>query len=489
MDTDDYEAKVMTMLHDNKTYEQLQTNPTNKLKRRLISILTRLKQESKITESQYRYLYPTAENTPRIYCTPKIHKQGNPLRPIVDYTGSIGYNVSRSLADILGPLVGKSEHHVRNSKHLAEAMSTIMIQEDEQFISHDVVSLFTNTPIDDALKIIQKRLESDRSWRKNTNLQIKDIMDLLEFVLTRTYFTFRGNIYQQRFGTAMGSPVSPIVANLFMEHLEQQAIATAPIDCKPSLWKRYVDDILEIIKKGSQKDLTNHINTIDTTNNIKFTCEEETNCGMPFLDTLIARREDGTVKLLVYRKKTHTDQYLNFESHHPLHQKLGVVRTLLNRCETIVTEQQDKIQEQSHIMKAMKNCEYPEWALKRVQKQCQNKGKNRKRPMKDQNKTKIQVIIPYIKGISETIQRIYRNHGIATAMKPHKTLRNTLVHPKDKITKENVAECIYKIGCKNCDASYIGETGRRFGVRLGEHRKDKRKRSSPDQRGSSRSPR
>ncbi|XP_060082434.1 uncharacterized protein LOC132561750 [Ylistrum balloti] len=57
-------------------------------------------------------------------------------------------------------------------------------------------------------------------------------------------------------------------------------------------------------------------------------------------------------------------------------------------------------------------------------------------------------------------------------MKPHKTLRNILVHPKDKITKENVAECIYKIGCKNCDASYIGETGRRFGVRLGEHRKD-----------------
>ena len=212
MDTDDYEAKVMRMLHDNKTYEQLQTNPTNKFKRRLIATLTRLKQESKITESQYRYLYPTAENTPRIYCTPKIHKQGNPLRPIVDYTGSIGYNVSRSLADILGPLVGKSEHHVKNSKHLAEAMSTIMIQEDEQFISHDVISLFTNTPIDDALKIIQKRLESDRSWRKHTNLQIKDIMDMLEFVLTTTHFTFRGNIYQQRFGTAMGSPVSPIVS-------------------------------------------------------------------------------------------------------------------------------------------------------------------------------------------------------------------------------------------------------------------------------------
>ncbi|XP_021342420.1 uncharacterized protein LOC110442887 [Mizuhopecten yessoensis] len=164
-------------------------------------------------------------------------------------------------------------------------MSTIMIQEDEEFIPHDAVSLFTNTPIDDALKIIRKRLELDRSWRKNTNLQIQDIMDLLEFVLTTTYFSFRNSIYQQRFGTAMGSPVSPIVANLFIEHLEQEAIATAPIECKPSLWKRYVDDILEIIRKGSQKDFTTHINTIDATNNIKFTCEEEINGTMTFLDT------------------------------------------------------------------------------------------------------------------------------------------------------------------------------------------------------------
>ena len=66
------------------------------------------------------------------------------------------------------------------------------------------------------------------------------------------------------------------------------------------------------------------------------------NGSLPFLDTLIVRRENGSVQLLVYRKKTHTDQYLNFDSHHPLHHKLGVVRTLLDRCETVVTEEGDK---------------------------------------------------------------------------------------------------------------------------------------------------
>ena len=76
---------------------------------------------------------------------------------------------------------------------------------------------------------------------------------------------FRGQIYQQRFGTAMGSPVSPIMANIYMEFLEQRAIATAPIECKPRMWKRYVDDVLEIINNGKVGQLTEHLNQVDTT--------------------------------------------------------------------------------------------------------------------------------------------------------------------------------------------------------------------------------
>ena len=106
--------------------------------------------------------------------------------------------------------------------------------------------------------------------------------------------------------------MSPVIANLFMEWLEQQAIATAPVTCQPRLWKRYVDEVMEIVKKGCEQQLTAQLNTIDTTGNIKFMYEEEREGSLPFLDTLLVRKEDGTIKLLVYRKKTHTDQYLNF---------------------------------------------------------------------------------------------------------------------------------------------------------------------------------
>ena len=125
-------------------------------------------------------------------------------------------------------------------------------------------------------------------------------MALLDFVLNTTYFTFRNTIYKQKFGTAMGSLVSPIIANLFREHLEQETIATAPISCRPRMWKRYVDDILELIKTGMTQQLTDHLNRVDETNSIKFTYEESAEGTKQFLDTLLESKESGEVKLLIF---------------------------------------------------------------------------------------------------------------------------------------------------------------------------------------------
>ena len=83
-----------------------------------------------------------------------------------------------------------------------------------------------------------------------------------------------------------------------------------------------MDDILEIVKKNTAETLTDHLNQVDPTSSIKFTFEEEQDGAIPFMDTLIVRKPDKSIKLLVYRKKTHTDQYLSFSSHHPLHQKV-----------------------------------------------------------------------------------------------------------------------------------------------------------------------
>ncbi len=101
------------------------------------------------------------------------------------------------------------------------------------------------------------------------------------------------------------------------------------------------------------------------------------------------------MKSTVYRKKTHTGQYLIFASHHPKHQKLGVVRTLMNRCETITSEEGDKKEEMEHLRGALRVCGYPSWALKKVTDSSKRKKTNKK--TKDKN-YRSQVVIPYIEG-------------------------------------------------------------------------------------------
>jgi hypothetical protein len=87
---------------------------------------------------------------------------------------------------------------VKNSKDLAQKLSEVIIEDDEIFASHDMVSLFMNTPIDKALQIIRDRLNNDKTLKKRTLLNPDDVMDLCEFILTTTYFQFRGKLYQQK---------------------------------------------------------------------------------------------------------------------------------------------------------------------------------------------------------------------------------------------------------------------------------------------------
>ena len=82
------------------------------------------------------------------------------------------------------------------------------------------------------------------------------------------------------------------------------------------------------------------------------------------------------------------------------------------------------------------------------------------------------VVVPYVKGLSEAFARILKSHGIATANRPYRTLQNCVVHPKDKARDEEKTELIYRVPCKNCSSSNVGETGSKFGLRIKEHKKE-----------------
>ena len=102
------------------------------------------------------------------------------------------------------------------------------LKEDESMVSYDVTALFTSVPIPPVIKIIEEKLKEDKDLPRRTSMNTRHITQLLEFCLRSTSFVFQGQHYEQVEGAAMGSPLSPIVANICMEHFETRALETAP---------------------------------------------------------------------------------------------------------------------------------------------------------------------------------------------------------------------------------------------------------------------
>ena len=110
-------------------------------------------------------------------------------------------------------------------------------------ISFDVESLFTNVPLEPTLDFLSRKLSNFQAF---IPLPIDILIDCIRLCVASTKFSFNGNFYEQQFGIAMGSPLSPILANLFLEMVESEDIPKYP-GVSPSLWLRYVDDVLSFV--------------------------------------------------------------------------------------------------------------------------------------------------------------------------------------------------------------------------------------------------
>ena len=141
--------------------------------------------------------------------------------------GSVTYGVAKELARIIKTLMGNSECHVNNTKQFADVIKKTKLEEEEYITSYDVTALFTSIPVSSALEIIRSKLEQGADLPNRTIMTADNTIELLRFCLNNIYFLFQDVVYEQTKGAAMGSPISPIVANIYMKAFENRAISTA----------------------------------------------------------------------------------------------------------------------------------------------------------------------------------------------------------------------------------------------------------------------
>ena len=219
MDKVEYSRKLDQILSDKTKFVELACDPTADLESKLNNFLYNLKRTGKIDESTFHHIRSVGACPGRIYGLPKTHKMGVPLRPIVSCVGTYSYNLAQYLVELLQPFSHNS-FTVKDSFAFAKEVTTC--SSFPFMASFDVTSLFTCVPLEEVINICLDKLFANTNTVNNLNRT--QLYKMLSFTLKQNHFLFDGKVYNQVDGVAMGSPLGPVMANIFMCELERKAL-------------------------------------------------------------------------------------------------------------------------------------------------------------------------------------------------------------------------------------------------------------------------
>jgi len=413
----------------------------------------------------------------------KVHKKNFPGRAYVSQIDDPSYSICKVyvLTDIINPIDEKGKSFIRDTYHFKEMLQEVEVREDDIIGSLDVVGMFPNIPVKKTLSIVKEELHNDENLKSRTKWEVEDISKLLEISIETYFKTLDGKIYFQKDGLPIGKSISKPMAGIYMHWFEKTYIFNEDSRFKENIvfWKRQMDDVF-FVWRGKKEDLELFVwllNGIE--NKVQFTLEIEKDNFLPFLDVGITKFE-GKLITKVYRKPTHTQQYINWNSNHPKNMLLGVLKGLVHRAHVLCDRKEDLLEELALLKNVFVSNGYPE---KLVQKTVQESWA--KETLKailvgieqdvevEKRKEFCEVLhVPYVKGFSEGLQRKLRKLNIGVVPKKGETLYSHLCKLKQKKEKDESKDVVYSIPCDTCRVRYVGETGQHFCDRRNQHQRD-----------------
>ncbi|CAF4469899.1 unnamed protein product, partial [Rotaria sp. Silwood2] len=330
----DYERKAAKYQEDTKAYQELSYNPLMETLTNVTNALNVLKNNKQLALKEYNRLMPKSDliRLSYMYFNPKPHKEGTPLRPILNTIKAVTRPISDFLDELIRPIYDQYNKDntiidgVKLIKRLEKYAADGHLKPSTLFCTFDINNLYTMLPQDESIRILGDFLRHFVGERVK-NISVATIQKLAEIVLKENNFIYDHKFYKQIIGGAMGSPFTLTLANIFMCHWGKRWIRRQ--NSMEEIYGRYIDDVfftsnesIEIVRQLLQDANGWHPN-------IKL----ESNIGstVPFLDVLLTNN-NGVLHTSVYHKPSTEPYVVPFLSDHPRHTFPNIIQTALVRA-------------------------------------------------------------------------------------------------------------------------------------------------------------
>lgn len=465
----EYKEKIEEYIKDNKL-TVLQKSPVPQFDKKVRELVS----NSTLFSSDFekRLHIEMNPHPPLLYGLPKIHKTPLKIRPVVSYIGTPVYKIAQKASKIFKSTTGfKAERSISNTLELVNKIKNIHVPSGAKLISFDVVKLFNRIPPYDVMQIAENLIL--KSTIENTKKL--ELINMIELCLDHNYLQYNNKIYSDSNGIPIGSPLSPLMAEIFLAHIEDKIFAH-PASSKILYWYRYVDDVLALYL-GTDRQLDafkQFINSLHPT--IEFELEKSLNNTINFLDLTVTIKDNKHL-FQIYRKPTHTDTVIHNQSCRPNSHKMAAFHSMIHRLKTIPLTPDAYDKEHKTIKTIAVNNGYKEKTidklLARKERDILSKQLIPDASQNSPTEPKQKVFIPYYGNVSEKVGRELRKLDYQVIFRSSNTLSKHISKPKDKIPNLKRSG-VYKLKCgsQNCDKNYTGQTGRAFDVRINEHSRE-----------------
>jgi len=412
---------------------------------------------------ELRKIYTKGCLPAKLYGLPKIHKENIPMRPVLSTIGSANYRLAKVLHQYLQPFT-QSSSTCKDVFEFTSIINNHTPSPNERMVSFDVTSLFTNVPLEETIDICVEHFKS--YYGSNDVVLFKS---LLELACKDVHFLFNDTWYIQTDGVSMGSPIAPAMADIFMNHLERNIVNYSGV--KPSLYKRYVDDIFLIFE--NQENVSPFLHFMNNLHSkIKFTVEKEENGELPFLDVKVMRKEDRYFTTQ-YFKPTDTGLYLTPYSFCDEKYQKSLIKSLISRTWELNSTYLLATEGITKMKKRLIKNGYTESIIdKQITNVINRKMAPQEEHSSNEEQPKVCLSLPYGKGskeLKQSIQSLLPSHPSSVRLVLQTKKVQSFLSTKCATPKACKANLVYKFNCHGCDAQYIGETKRHLRTRIAEH--------------------